>query len=356
MNYTKSLRIAQIAPVIERVPPLKYGGVERVIHALTEKLVARGHRVTLFGSGDSRSSAALRSVRTVNLRESKITAVNDVNYWTLLNLSEAYGRADEFDVIHDHNSFAALPLAEQSNTPVIFTLHYEYASRPELYRRFRRPRLAAVSEAQAKETPGLNYAGVVYNGLPMENYPFSTDSDGYLLYVGRICREKGVRYAVEAALAAKLPLVIAGHQADRWYFRRYIAPHLSDSIRWVGEIDQNERNRLMSRALAFLHPALWPEPFGLTMIEAMACGCPVIAFDNGAIAEVVASGRSGFVVKSVSEMIEAVGRTPQLDREYCRDYALNKFSDEKMADSYEKIYRTLISETKQQRKKQKTPG
>lgn len=342
MNYTKSLRIAQIAPVTERVPPVKYGGVERVIHALTEELTARGHRVTLFGSGDSQTSARLNSVLENCLREERIKTFSQIAYWTALNISAAYDRAAEFDIIHDHNPYLSLPLAQTSATPVILTLHYQHTGQTLLYERFRRPYLAAVSKAQVTAAPGLNYAGVVYNGLPMEDYPFSTKSDGYLLFVGRICREKGVRYAIETAIAAKLPLLIAGNQADRWYFRRYVAPHLSGKIKWLGEVSQQERNRLMSRALAFLHPAVWPEPFGLTMIEAMACGCPAIALDNGAISEIVASGRTGFVVRSVKEMAAAVGKVSSLDREFCREYALNKFSAAKMTDGYEKIYHAVI--------------
>lgn len=338
------MRIAQIAPLIERVPPKRYGGTERVVHALTEELVARGHEVTLFASGDSRTSAKLVSVYPHGLRESRVNDIYGANVWTMLNIGVAYRQQEQFDIIHDHSGYLGLPSAELSATPVIMTCHGPFT--PEnrhIYRVLRKANLVTISKAQAS-VPGLNYLGTVYNGLPLETYPFSEEHDGYLLFVGRISPEKGAHLAIELALNVDLPLIIAAKldDVDRNYFRMQIEPYLSEQIRWVGEVDEDERNRLMSRAYAFVHAATWREPFGLTLIEAMACGCPVIGTRMGSIPEIVEDGVTGFVVDSVEEMIDAVYELPAIDRAACRDRALGFFSARRMTDEYERLYEKLV--------------
>ena len=340
------MRIAQIAPLIERVPPKRYGGTERVIHALTEELVKRGHEVTLFASGDSITSAKLVSVYPQALREANIKDLYGANVWQMLNIGMAYMRQDEFDVIHDHTGFYSLPAANLSRAPVVVTIHgaLDLSNRHIYSALGKRVSLVTVSKSQAMPAPNLNYAGTVYNGLSMENYPFSGKDAGYLLVVGRFQAEKGIHLAVQAARNLNMPLVIAAklEPLHMNYFAEHIKPFLSDRIRWVGEVGQDERNDLMSKALCLLHPVTWREPFGLTLIEAMACGAPVVGFRRGSIPEVIADGKTGYVVEDVPEMVEAVKRVGKIKREDCRRYSLETFSAARMADGYEAIYERVV--------------
>lgn len=339
------LKIAQIAPIIERVPPVAYGGTERVIHELTEELVRRGHDVTLFASGDSITSAKLVSVYPRALRQARIKDLYGANVLSLLNVGTAYERQGEFDILHDHSGHIGLPSANISRRPVVMTLHG--ALDPEIrriYRALPKPYVVSISEAQVRGIEGLNHIGNVYNGLSMENYPFSKIHDGYMLFVGRISMQKGVHYAIETALDLNLPLVIAAKldPVDAPYFRQYVEPHLGGNIIWVGEVNEEERNYLMSRAMCFLHPVTWKEPFGLTLIESMACGSPVVAFDKGSIPEIIDNGKTGFVVSDVNEMIEAVRNVEKISRWDCRRHVLENFSAQKMTDGYEKIYQQIL--------------
>ncbi|MBI2020539.1 glycosyltransferase family 4 protein [Candidatus Daviesbacteria bacterium] len=348
------MRIAQIAPIIERVPPEKYGGTERVVHALTEELIKLGHQVTIFATGDSKTSAKLVSVFPRALRKTKIENLYGINAWTLLNIGIAYKMQYQFDIIHDHNNDISLPVANLATTPVVITLHGAFnENTKKIFQILNRVNLVTVSKAQAAAAPDLNYAGNVYHGLDMRDYPFSKKSNDYLLFVGRISMEKGVHHAIEVALLLDLPLIIAAKletQAphDVAYFREFIEPKLSDQIRWIGEVDEDERNKLMSHALCFLHPITWREPFGLTIIEAMACGCPVVAFDKGSIPEIIINGKTGFIVKDVEEMVKAVKNIKSIDRKVCRKHSLNSFNSQKMAKEYLKIYQKILTKGKGQ--------
>lgn len=344
-----SLKIAQVAPIIERVPPKKYGGIERVVYILVEELVKRGHEVTLFASGDSKTSAKLLSVYPRSLREAKIKDYYGLNDLTLLHLGMPYTMEKQFDIIHDHNSPYSLPIANKAENPVVITMHGAFnATNRNLFKTFCNPFVVAISHSQAKAAPeSANIIDVIHNGLAMDHYPFSAAHEGYLLYVGRISMEKGVHYAIETAQAFDLPLIIAAKldTNDLSYFNEYVGPRLSDErIRWVGEVDEEERNKLMSKALCLLHPVTWREPFGLTMIEAMACGCPVIAFNKGSIPEIVVHEKTGFVVEDIQEMIEAVGRVESLDRLACRKHALANFNATKMTDKYEAVYYRILKQ------------
>ncbi|MBI2409615.1 glycosyltransferase family 4 protein [Candidatus Kaiserbacteria bacterium] len=341
------MRIAQIAPLAERVPPKKYGGTERVIHALTEELVRRGHDVTLFASGDSLTSAKLHSVYPRALREAGVKDIYGMNNWLLLSIGEAYASASEFDVIHDHLMPLSLATANLSSAPAVGTIHGPITRDVRrLMQSLRNPNIVTISQAQLFGSADINHAGTVYNGLPMQDYPWSADADEYLLFVGRISMEKGVHNAIEVADQLGLPLIIAAklESVDRQYYRQYVEPRLSSRITWVGEVDEQERNRLMSRARCFLHPVEWREPFGLTLIEAMACGCPVIAFRKGSIPEIVKDGETGYVVEDVAEMAAAADTIEAIDRSYCRTYALENFSAARMTDGYEAVYRKIFEQ------------
>lgn len=341
------MKIAIVAPLIEAVPPVAYGGTERVVHVLTEELVNRGHEVTLFATGDSRTNARLISVYPRGLRESFPNSLDKRNTYTHLHLSMVYKMQDSFDVIHDHTGVMGAIFASFSKTPVVRTLHtainnvdrdiYAY-----LYEQF----LVPISESQKKTAPGLGYTEVVYNGLDFTGYPFTQSYQDYLLYVGRIAPQKGVHFAIETAQKTNLPLIIAAKYEEalhKDYFANKIKPHLKGKIQWVGEVNEKIRNELFSHALASLHPVTWPEPFGLTLIEAMRCGSPVIAFNKGSIPEVVKNNKTGYVVNSVDEMVSAVAKLHKIDRRNCYQHAVKHFTAKQMTDGYEAIYNRAIN-------------
>lgn len=342
------MRIAQIAPIAERVPPKKYGGTERVIDALTEELVKRGHDVTLFASGDSKTSAKLISVVPQSLREAKVADPYGLNEWTLLNIGYAYKMQEKFDIIHDHTAPTSILSAGLAHTPTVLTMHRPFTENNKvMYQTLDNVNLVAISNAQAKMGKNLNIQGMVYNGLEMNHYPFVEKPDKYLLYIGRLDLEKGVHIAIEVAQRTNMPLIIAGKLDSVWkeFYMEFVEPALEDKrIQWVGEVNEQERNELMSHAYATLHPVTWPEPFGLTMIETMACGSPLVALRQGSIPEVVQHGKTGFVVDTADEMVEAVKKLDQIDRSYCREYALKTFNASKMADAYEAIYEKILAQ------------
>jgi glycosyltransferase involved in cell wall biosynthesis len=349
------MRIAQIAPIVERIPPKKYGGIERVIHALVEELVARGHDVTLFASGNSVTSGKLVSVVPKGLREVRNEKdMYGFNTESLLNMGLAYARHREFDIIHDHNPLLSLPTANIVQTPVVMTWHGPYEKYMiKYFKNFLRPHLVSLSRSQAALAPDLTFAGTVYNGLPMEEYPFSKKHGDYLVFIGRIDMQKGVHLAMDAAIALNKKLIIAAKLDEsvpeiKKYFDDYIAPRLKAHpklLSWIGEVNEKERNQLFRNALCLLHAVTWPEPFGLTLIEAGACGTPVVAFNRGAIPEIVEDGVTGFVVESVEEMVEAVRNIETIDRATCRARMLSRFSAKRMTDRYEAIYRKIIEES-----------
>ncbi len=344
------MKIAQIANVVEKVPPEKYGGTERVVYNLTEELVKRGHDVTLFASGDSQTSAKLVPVVPKAIRYTNVEDLYGSNTWSLLNLGLAYSLQEHFDIIHDHLYEISSPTANLSKTPVVATLHGVInENNKTLFQLMDKPYYVTISKAQARPAPNLHYAGNVYHGLNMQHYPYGNKSQGYLLFVGRISLEKGTHLAMDAAWRLKLPLIMAAKLDnsihDQKYFRYYVKPRLrkySQLVKWVGEVDERQRNNLMKNALCLLHAVTWPEPFGLTLIESMACGCPVIAFNLGSIPEVVQDGKTGFIVGDVDQMVRAVKKIPQINRRYCRKYSLQNFSAERMTDDYEKIYQRVL--------------
>ncbi len=342
------MKIAQIAPIVERVPPKAYGGTERVIYNLTEELVNRGHEVTIFATGDSKTSAKLSSVYGQGLRESDHIEPHTRAALSMLHVVNAYSKQDKFDLIHDHTGYLGAGLAEFARVPVVITMHGRITEiTKNIFEKLKRPRLVTISKSQKNSATNLNHSGTIYNGLKMNHYPFSANTDGYLLYVGRVYRKKGTHLAVEVARRLNLPLIIAakieGEQNQR-YFDKFIKPYLNDKIRWVGEVGEKERNKLYSRALCFLHPITWKEPFGLTLIEAMACGCPVVAFRRGSIPEVIEDGKTGFIVKNLEDMISAVKKISLIKREDCRFYSLSRFNEKVMADQYEEMFYRILEE------------
>ncbi len=341
------MRIAQIAPIAERVPPKKYGGTERVVDALTNELVDRGHEVTLFASGDSSTKAKLVSVFPRATREAGVKDPHGINEWSLLNIVNAYKRQGEFDIIHDHNLPISALSANFANTNVVATIHgpISLASK-KVYSTLDKVNLITISDSQRRQGQGINIYETVHHGLNFENFPLGETSENFLLFVGRISFDKGLHHAIEIAQFLNIKLVIAAKLdlADKKYFDEYIAPSLSDGmIEWVGEVSEVERNQLYSKALCLINPITWPEPFGLTMIEAMACGCPVVAFNHGSVAEIVVPGATGFIANDVEEMIESVIEVARIDRRETALYARANFNSQTMTDKYERIYQQILA-------------
>lgn len=338
------MRIAQVAPPFEAVPPQLYGGTERVISALTEELVRRGHDVTLFASGDSKTRARLVATNDRALWREPHLEQGMGRFHILAMLSDVYRRAEEFDVIHAHTDEYTLPFARLTDTPTVITLHgrQDIARKVWLHARLRGPALVSVSLAQRAPLAGLDlhWAGCVPNGLPIDNYRFHPTAGHYLAFVGRITPDKRPDLAVEVARAAGLPLKVAAavHSADRAYWETTIEPlFASHDVEFLGEVGDEAKSQLLGGALATLFPSDWPEPFGLVVVESLACGTPVIALDRGAIRELFRHGVHGFVCEDVASMIDAVRKVGDLDRAACRERA-TYFGPQRLADDYERIY------------------
>ncbi|HEX5207926.1 MAG TPA: glycosyltransferase family 4 protein [Steroidobacteraceae bacterium] len=335
------MHIAQVAPLYESVPPHLYGGTERVVSYLTEELVSQGHRVTLFASGDSHTSAELVAIceRAVRLEPEPPAAVA---LHTLL-LEAVFARSDEFDVIHCHTDSIHLPLARRCGVPVITTLHgrLDIAGLEPLHREFAELPLVSISNAQRAPLPWASWAGTVHHGLPLGLHRPHYDAGSYLVFLGRIAPEKRVDRAIAIARRAGLPLKIAAKvdRADQAYFTAEIQPLLAGpGVEYLGEVDENAKTELLGGALALLFPIDWPEPFGLTMIEAMACGTPVIAFAHGSVPEVIDPGVTGYIVTSIEEAAACAGRARGLDRRACRRQFERRFCAGRMAREYCSIY------------------
>ena len=337
------MRIAQLAPLQESVPPAKYGGTERVVSVLTEELVRRGHAVTLFATGDSTTAARLVPVVPQALRP---LGVPDYLPATMLSLGQVFERAAEFDVIHAHVDVPALPFARLVTTPVLLTMHgrLDLAWLRPLFDAYRDANLVSVSDNQRRLLPRWNWLGSVYNGINLPDYNFHARPGVYLAFLGRLAPDKGVEDAIAVARMTGLPLKLAAKidPIDRAYYEQRIAPLLADpQFTYVGEVDQRTKDAFLGGALALLFPIRWPEPFGLVMAEALATGTPVIAGRFGSVPEVIEDGVTGFICDSVEEMALAVERVGELDRAACRKAALERFSAAQMASGYEALYQRV---------------
>lgn len=341
------MRIAQISPLFESVPPKLYGGTERVVSYLTEALVARGHHVTLFASGDSVTSADLTSFRDIALRLDPAPLKSPV----AAHLSMLHGireRADEFDVLHFHIDLLPLPIFEQLASKCVFTLHgrQDKQDLPQAYRRWSRYPLVSISDHQRLPLPWANWWQTIPHGMPTSLLmPPPRPRGDYLAFLGRLSPEKRPDRAIEIARRAGLPLRIAAKvdTADRRYFHETIEPLLAGGgVEFVGEIDDAGKPEFLGNAAALLFPIDWPEPFGLVMIESMACGTPVIAWREGSVPEVVDEGRTGFIVDSIQAGVEAVARCRELDRHAVRRRFEQRFDARRMAADYESLYVRMV--------------
>lgn len=346
------MRIAQIAPMFEPVPPIHYGGTERVVWALCEELVIQGHEVTLFASGESETSATLRPTTPTALRR-RMTREEMIKIAPELHramLSEVYRRAGEFDIIHSHVEQLTLPFIQLVQTPTVLTLHspLEPAFWGPVLRCYPQVPLVSISESQREPLADepIHWIATVHNGIPIKHFPFQEAPGDYLVYLGRIAPEKRPDRAVEIAGRTGIPLKVGAKvdPIDQPYWQTEIAPLFeANGVEYLGEVNEVEKAELLGGAYATLFPVEWPEPFGLVMPESMACGTPVIAMRRGSVPEIIRHGVGGFVCDSTDEMVEAVRRVPELKREDCRREAL-RFSAAEMGERYEAVYEAIFSD------------
>ncbi|MGH7581806.1 MAG: glycosyltransferase family 4 protein [Gemmatimonadales bacterium] len=338
------MRIAQVGPLYESVPPKLYGGTERVVAALTDALVAMGHDVTLFASGDSVTTARLVPCAPQSLRLDP--ACIDQLAHHIVMLERVSELADRFDLIHYHIDYLHFPLSRRLGVPHVTTLHgrLDIPDLVPLYREFREMPVVSISDAQRAPLPWLNWQGTVYHGLPVSKLHLHETPGRYLAFIGRISPEKGIDQAIGMARRSGVPLKIAAKidKVDQAYFDATIRPLIDGtSVELIGEITDREKDDFLGNALALAFLIDWPEPFGLAMIEAMACGTPVIAFRCGSVGEVIADGVTGIIVDTDDEAVAAVARAPELDRRACRAEFERRFDARRMADEYLTIYRSL---------------
>jgi glycosyltransferase involved in cell wall biosynthesis len=341
------MRIAQVAPLAESVPPKLYGGTERVVSWLTEELVREGHDVTLFASGDSVTRAKLVACAPKGLR---LSGIRDHTASTLVMLSEVRRRADEFDIIHFHVDQLQYPLFAELRHKCVTTLHgrLDLPDFHPIFRAFPRMPLISISDDQRKGIPfDVNWVATVYHGMPPEGFPFHPRGGDYLAFLGRISPEKGPDRAIEIAKRAGIPLKIAAKvdEADRLYFEEVVEPLLDHPlVEFIGEINDSQKAEFLGNALALVFPIEWPEPFGIVMIEAMAVGTPVIATRSGSVSEVIDDGVSGLVVGSVDELVDAARGVRQLDRGLVRQAFESRFTAARMTKAYLRVYQRCLKE------------
>lgn len=342
------MKIAQIAPLAESVPPRLYGGTERIVSYLTEELVRQGHEVTLFASGDSRTSAELVACCDTALRLTP--GVNDPIPYLVMQMEAVRRRASEFDILHFHTDLIHFPLIRDFASRTVTTLHgrLDLPDLRPLYSLFGEVPFVSISNSQRRPMPPVNWVGTVYHGLPRDLLPHSPDPKGrYLAFLGRISPEKGPERAIEIATRTGIPLKIAAKidRADRHYWEETVEPLVRayPNVEFIGEIDEGEKAAFLGDALALLFPIDWPEPFGIVMVEAMACGTPVLAFPGGSVREVIDDGVSGVLVNTTDEAVAAMSRVTRLDRAEVRAAFSRRFSAERMTNDYLAIYRKLVS-------------
>lgn len=338
------MRIAQLSPLIESVPPKEYGGTERIVSYLTEELVRQGHEVTLYASGDSETEASLVSVCRKNLRSDSAVALPETYLYQ--SLERAFRMERKFDVLHNHAHFYAYPWASRSKTPVLTTIHerLDLTELRPLHELYKDLPLVSISDAQRAPLPHANWMGTVHHGLPEDLYKFQQGDGEYLAFLGRISEVKCPDHAIEIAKRTGIPLKIAAKvdPADRAYFEQQIEPLLDHPlIEFIGEITDAEKQEFLANALALVAPHDWPEPFGLVFIEALACGTPVLAYNRGSVPEIIDHGKTGFICNNLDEMAEAVPKVAHLSQVACREAFEEYFTAERMTKDYVYLYEKM---------------
>ncbi len=337
------MKIAQIAPLWIPVPPYTYGGIELMVSLLTEELVKRGHEVTLFSTGDSKTKARLIPIWPKSLWRAKLLAPHAV---FSLMYEKIFEMRNEFDIIHDHCEFYTASYSKFLNCPVVSTIHHPlYEEMIILFKKFHNINYVAISKNQRKSAPGVNFVETIYHGLPLKKYPFRETPQNYLLWLSKITPQKGLAEAIDVAKKSGEKLIISGivPKEDQDYFEYRIQPMIDGKqIQFVGAANFEKKIELFKNAKAFLYPIRRSEPFGLVVIESMACGTPVIAYKEGAMPELIKDGKTGFLVNSQEEMVNALKKVKNIKRIDCRRQAERKFGLGKMVNRYENLYRTIL--------------
>ena len=336
------MRVAMLSPIAWRTPPRHYGPWERMVSLLTEGLVTRGVDVTLFATGESKTKAELVSVVASGYEEDKELSPK---VWECLHISELFERSREFDIIHNQFDFLPLTYTAMTETPVVTTIHG--FSSPQILPAYRKynDRVHYVAISDADRSPELSYIATVHHGIDIESFTFNPKPDEYLLFFGRFHWDKGAKEAIDIAKKTGRKLILAGLIQDEAYFEREVKPHIDDKqIVYVGMADPEKRDKLLGNALALLHPINFEEPFGLSVVESMACGTPVIAFNKGSMPELIIDGKTGFLVSTVDEAADAVSRVKTISRKECRSHVEERFTADRMVDDYIKVYQKILDQ------------
>ncbi|HDL85337.1 MAG TPA: glycosyltransferase family 4 protein, partial [Candidatus Acetothermia bacterium] len=336
------MHIAMLAPISWRVPPRYYGPWEWVTSLLTEGLVARGVDVTLFATGDSLTTARLHAVCPHPYSENPEI---DAKVCECLHICEVFEHAGEFDIIHNQFDFLPLTYSRLVRTPLVTTIHGFSSSKIlPVYRKYNH-HVYYVSISDADRNPDLNYIATIHHGIPIEDYTFCDDPDDYLLFLGRIHPDKGTHEAIKVAQRAGAKLIIAGIVQDEEYFEEMVAPNVDgDQIHYVGPVAMPEKGELLGHARALLHMINFDEPFGLSVVEAMATGTPVIAIDRGSMRELIYDGKTGFLVAGEEAALTSVGKIDSIDRKQCRSWVEERFTQDRMVEDYLKVYQIILEE------------
>ncbi|TZF86386.1 glycosyltransferase family 4 protein (plasmid) [Pedobacter sp. BS3] len=333
------MRIAVLSPVAWRTPPRHYGPWEQIASNITEGLVKAGLDVTLFATADAITSARLDAVIPKGYEEDK---TQDAKVAECLHISNLMEKAADFDLIHNNFDFLPLTWSQVIKTPVLTTIHGFSSKRIlPVYQKYNK-HTYYVSISNADRDPSLDYIATVYNGLRIQDFVFNAQPDDYLLFFGRIHPDKGAAEAIQIALKSKRRLIMAGIIQDEAYFRNHVEPHLGGSVEFIGHAGPEMRNTLLGNAAALLHPINFNEPFGMSVAEAMLCGTPVIAFNRGSMPELIRHRKTGFLVTSIDEAVQAVAQLETINRSYCREWASTMFSQEKMVADYIEVYKKIV--------------
>jgi len=340
------MRIAMLSPIAWRTPPRHYGPWESVVSLLTEGLVSRGFDVTLFATADSETSGKLHAVCARGYEEDRSLLPK---VWECLHISELFEQADDFDIIHNHFDFLPLTYAGLITTPLVATIHgFSSPGILPVYKKYNH-KVFYVSISDADRSPDLDYIKTIHHGLDLKQFDFQPEPEDYLLFFGRIHHDKGAREALEIARACNKKLIMAGIIQDEAYYLQYVEPHLDEHRAvYVGSVGPIQRNLLLKKAYALLHPINFNEPFGLSVVESLACGTPVIAFDRGSMSELIEDGKSGFLVSTVEEAIAAVARIKGIDRADCRRRVEQHFTVDRMVEEYIQVYETILEKAKRE--------
>lgn len=335
----KAPRIAMLSTIAWRTPPRHYGPREQLVYWLTESLIKRGFDVTLFATKDSHTNAHLHAIAPTPYEESSIHRPA----WECLHTSEVFEHADDFDLIHNHFDFLPLTYTQLVTTPMVTTIHgFHHPDIAAVYRKYNN-RTSYVSISNADRHADLTYIDTVYNGIDLTLFTCNPRPQDYLLFFGRISHDKGTREAIEIAKIAKKKIILAGITPEKEYFEREIKPFIDGhDVQYIGSIGPVERNQILGNAYALLHPINFDEPFGLSVVEAMACGTPVIAFNRGSMSELISNGKTGFLVNTVDEAVTAVKDIARINRSACTDHVARHFTLDQMVEGYIRVYEKVL--------------